>query len=81
MKKIKFGKATTIVTGILVILTLNARASANDAQRHRHPGVGNPLLDTLIEKGILTEDEAKKIEAETAARANQHGERHSHLKM
>ena len=29
---------------------------------------GNPLVDTLIEKGILTVDEAKKIEAETAAR-------------
>ena len=62
MKKIKFGKAATIATGALVILNLNARAQTQPASS------GNPLVDTLIEKGILTADEAKKIEAETAAR-------------
>jgi polyhydroxyalkanoate synthesis regulator phasin len=55
MKKIKFRKAATIATGMLVILTLNARAQAQPAPSE------NPLLDTLIKKGILTEDEAKKL--------------------
>ncbi len=40
---------------MLVILTLNARAQAQPAPSE------NPLLDTLIKKGILTEDEAKKL--------------------
>jgi hypothetical protein len=67
MKKIKFGKATTIVTGILVVLTLNARAQTTPTSQPPASS-GNPLVDTLIEKGILTAEEAKKIEAETAAR-------------
>ena len=68
MKKIKFGKAATIVTGMLAMLNLDARAQTTPAPP---PPVSsdNPLVETLIEKGILTADEAKKIEAETAARA------------
>jgi len=50
-----------MATGMLVILSLNARAQAQPASSE------NPLLDMLIKKGILTEDEAKKIEAETVA--------------
>ena len=61
MKKIKFRKAATITAGMLVLLSLNARAQAQPASSE------NPLLDMLIKKGILTEDEAKKIEAETVA--------------
>ena len=33
----------------------------------------NPLLDTLIQKGVLTEAEARRIEAETAARQTNAG--------
>ena len=61
MKKVKFRKAATIATGMLVILSLSARAQAQPASSE------NPLVDMLIKKGILTEDEAKKIEAETVA--------------
>ena len=67
MKKIKFRKAATIATGMLAILNLNARAQTTPAAPPTTAS-GNPLVDTLIEKGILTVDEAKKIEAETAAR-------------
>ena len=67
MKRIKFGKAATIATGMLVILTLNTRAQTTPASPPPPESSGNPLVDTLIKKGILTEDEAKQIEAETAA--------------
>jgi hypothetical protein len=67
MKKIKFGIAATIATGMLVIFNFNARAQTTPASLPPASS-GNPLVDTLIEKGILTADEAKKIEAETAAR-------------
>jgi hypothetical protein len=68
MKKIKFRKAATIATGVLVILNLNARAQTTPASPPPPVSSDNPLVEILIEKGILTADEAKKIEAETAAR-------------
>ncbi len=44
------------------MLTLNAGAQIQPSASSE-----NPLVDALIKKGILTEDEAKQIEAETAA--------------
>src|SRR5208282_3489263 len=67
MKKIKFGKAAIIAAGILVTFTLNARAQTTPASPPPPESSGNPLVGMLIRKGILTEDEAKQIEAETAA--------------
>lgn len=67
MEIIKFRKAAAIATGILVILALGVRAQTPPAAAP--PGSSdNPLVDTLIQKGILTEAEARKIEAETAER-------------
>ena len=68
MGKIKFGKTATVVSGILVFLTLNAGAQTPPAAPPPAAASNNPLLETLIEKGILTEAEAERIEAETAAR-------------
>ena len=69
MKKMKFRKAAAISAGILGILTLNAQTQAQTTPASPPPASSeNPLVETLIEKGILTADEAKKIEAETAAR-------------
>lgn len=59
-----------MAAGMLVILNLHAQTPTPTTSATPPPPVSsdNPLVDTLIEKGILTEAEAQKIEAETAAR-------------
>ena len=75
MIKMEFSKSAVIVAVILGLLSLVVRTGAQTTpaappptSATSPPGSDNPLLDTLIEKGILTEAEAKRIEAETAAR-------------
>ncbi len=66
MKKIKLRKAATIATGMLAVFNLNIQAQTTPASPPESSR--DPLVETLIEKGILTADEAKRIEAEAAAR-------------
>jgi len=69
MKKLKFGRVATIAAGILGVLIFSFQTQAQTPPATPPPATSDdPLVDTLIEKGILTVDEAKKIEAETAAR-------------
>ena len=58
------------LTGTLASLALNA--AAQTPTTNSPAPAGNTLLNVLIRKGILTEDEAKQIQAETdAAQTNQ----------
>lgn len=66
--KIKMSKTAAIAGGALALLTLNAVAQTSPAAPAQTSSPDDPLVQTLIEKGVLTADEAKKIEAETAAR-------------
>jgi hypothetical protein len=68
MKKTKLNHAVLIAMGALAALTLNVGAQTTPGSPAPPAASDNPLLDTLIQKGILTEAEAKRIEAETVAR-------------
>lgn len=69
MNEAKFKRAITVITtGAWILLTLNVGAQTKPASPPPPVSSDDPLVDTLIEKGILTEGEAKRIEAEMAAR-------------
>jgi hypothetical protein len=63
------------VTSFIAFLQFNAAAQTNSdaavAAQNNANGANNALLNTLIRKGILTEDEAKQIQKESdASQAN-----------
>jgi hypothetical protein len=67
MMKTKLQSAIVITTITLITLVVNANAQSTNPPT-ASTSSDNPLVETLIEKGILTEAEAQRIEAETAAR-------------
>ena len=59
LRNLLLGLRGVRVAGLLVALLMSNSAFCADSQ--------DPLLNLLLQKGILTEDEAKKVQAEAEA--------------